>query len=150
MNYKKGFVSVVIPCLNEEEGISYCLGKIKRIFKEYKIKGEIIVVDNGCQDRTVEIAKKFGVKIVYEPNKGYGNAYLSGFKEVKGEYVIMGDGDNSYDFNDIPRLLNKLEDCDFVIGKRRYIKKNAAPFLHRYLGWPIFSLLTRYLFKIEI
>jgi len=145
-------VSVILPCLNEEKGIGICIKKIKQVFNENLIDGEIIVVDNGSSDKTFEIAKSFNVKVVYEPRKGYGRAYLTGFKEAHGDVVIMGDGDNSYDFYEIPRFLNELENfnIDFVIGNRKVIMKNASPFLHRSIGRPFFSFLLKLLFNIKI
>src|SRR3989344_7007327 len=98
MNMEK--VSVLMPCLNEEKGVGICIKKIQEVFKKENIDGEIIVVDNGSTDNTVSVAEKYGVKVIRESKKGYGNAYLTGFKHVSDEcgIVIMGDADNSYDF----------------------------------------------------
>lgn len=143
-------VSVVIPCLNEEAGIGNCISKVKKVFDSHKLKGEIIVVDNGSTDNSARIASYSGAKVVYEPRKGYGNAYLKGFEEAKGGYIIMGDADDSYDFSEIPRFLDALENHDIVIGNRKHIKKGAMPFLHRYIGNPLFSCLLKNLFSIKI
>jgi len=145
-------VSVLLPCLNEEQGVGVCIKKIQRVFRENLIGGEIIVIDNGCTDNTSEIAKSLGVNVIYEPKKGYGNAYLAGFKEANGDIIIMGDADNSYDFNDIPRFLNEMESsgADLIIGNRKYLKKGSSPFLHRYVGKPVFSYLLRFLFHLNI
>ncbi|MEM3074540.1 MAG: glycosyltransferase family 2 protein [Candidatus Pacearchaeota archaeon] len=151
--YENSYVSVIIPCLNEEEGIGICLNKIISVFKTYKINGEIIVVDNGCTDNTINIVKSFNsanIKIVKELKKGYGNAYKSGFKEAKGEIIIVGDGDNSYDFYDIPRFLKAIKNYDFVLGNRAVIDIGAMPFLHKYIGRPMFYFLMRNLFNLEI
>lgn len=144
-------ISVILPCLNEEEGIRSCIEKIENIFLEYSWDGEIIVVDNGCTDRTIEIAKQYAfVEIVKEENKGYGNAYRKGFSVAKGDIIIMGDGDDTYDFNEIPRLISTLRTCDFVIGNRKNLEDGSMPPLHRYLGRPIFQLLMRNLFNLKI
>lgn len=145
-------VSVVLPCLNEEKGVGICIKKIKEVFNENNINGEIIVVDNGSRDKTSEIAKNYGANVIYEIKKGYGRAYLTGFKEAKGDIIVMGDGDNSYDFYEIPRFLEelKINNTDFVIGNRKIIKKNASPFLHKYIGRPFFSSILKIFFNIKI
>jgi len=147
-------VSVLMPCLNEEKGVGICIKKIQEVFKKENIDGEIIVVDNGSTDNTVSVAEKYGVKVIRESEKGYGNAYLTGFKHVSDEcgIVIMGDADNSYDFYDIPRFLKMMSESnvDFVIGNRKYLNKDSSPFLHRYIGRPVFSILLRWLFHLNI
>lgn len=143
-------VSVLLPCLNEEEGVGVCIKKIKEVFRKEGIEGEIIVMDNGCRDNTVQIAKLLGAKVLYEPKKGYGNAYLAGFKKAKGDILILGDADNSYDFYEVPRFLKEIKGADFVIGNRKYLKKGSMPILHKYVGNPIFSFLLKSLFRIQI
>ncbi len=140
-------ISVVLPCLNEEDGIGICITKILRVFEDYNLDGEIIIVDNGCIDDTIKIVKSFesnNIKIVEEPNKGYGNAYKKGFQYVSGNVVILGDADNTYDFYDIPRFLAKLDGIDFVVGNRKYLEEGSMPFLHRYVGRPIFKVLMSF------
>jgi glycosyltransferase involved in cell wall biosynthesis len=141
-------ISVLLPCYNEEEGVGICIDKINKVFDKERLDGEILVIDNGCTDNTVEVAKTLGVKVVDEPKTGYGNAYLAGFKKAKGDVIILGDADNSYDFYDIPRLLENIKDADFVIGNR-IKQKGSMSLLHR-IGNPIFSWLLRNLFKINI
>ncbi len=144
-------VSVLLPCLNEEAGIGICLTKIQKVFEEQKINGEIIVIDNGSSDNTLKIASSFkNVRVILEPRKGYGYAYLAGFNVAKGSVIVMGDADNSYDFHDIPRFLKELENADFVIGNRKYVSKNSSPLVHRYIGRPVFSILLRWLFHLNI
>src|SRR3989344_3760297 len=131
-------VSVVIPCINEEESIGQSIETIQKVFTQNKINGEIIVVDNNSTDGTSEIALKYPIKYIFESNRGYGNAYKAGLKHAEGNLIIMGDPDNSYDFNDIPKFLFHLQKYDFVIGSRFLgkIKPGAMPLLHRYLGNP--------------
>jgi len=152
MSEKK--ISVVIPCLNEEQGIGVCISKIQDVFDNEGINGEIVVVDNGCTDNTIDVVRSFrnsNIKIVNQPKKGYGNAYLAGFREANGEIIIIGDADNSYDFYDIPRFLDQINlGNDFVIGNRDIIEDKSMPFLHRYVGRPMFSLLLRCLFGLKI
>jgi glycosyltransferase involved in cell wall biosynthesis len=88
-------VSVVMPCLNEEEAIGACIDKIRRTFDEAGIAGEIVVCDNGSTDRSVAIAEARGVRVVHQPLRGYGNAYLKGFAGARGRYLIMGDADDT-------------------------------------------------------
>ena len=146
-------VSVVIPCLNEEEGVGICISKIEEVFDINKINGEIVIVDNGCTDDTINVVRSFknnNIKIVNQPKKGYGNAYLTGLKSASGEVIILGDGDNSYDFYDIPRFLDEIRDSDIVIGNRKVITNGSMPILHRYVGRPLFSVLMRTLFDLKI
>lgn len=145
-------VSVVLPCLNEEDGVGHAIQTIINVFREQSVAGEIIVVDNGSTDRTAEIVKQFPVKYIYEQKRGYGNAYLAGFREAVGTYVIMGDPDSSYNFKDIPRFLAELENHDAVLGSRFMgtMEKGAMPFLHRYVGNPGMLLLFRLLFGLTL
>lgn len=138
-------VSVVIPCLNEEQTIGTVVGKALHSFREHGIKGEVVVADNGSSDKSVSIARKAGARVVVEEKKGYGNALQRGFSVAKGRYFIMGDADDTYDFLDLNKFVKPLRDgYDFVIGSRLKgrIMKGAMPWLHRYVGNPI---LTAYL-----
>jgi glycosyltransferase involved in cell wall biosynthesis len=149
-------VSVVLPCLNEEKGVGVCVNKIQEVFRGEKLDGEVIVVDNGCTDDTVKVVKSLGfenVKIVPESKRGYGSAYLAGFKAASGKFVIMGDADNTYDFNEIPKFVNSLrEGHDFVIGNRfgGKMEKNTMPWLHQYVGNPMLSGLFRMFFSSKV
>ena len=112
-------VSVVLPCLNEEAAIGACLQKIQDTFAKAHLAGEIVVCDNGSTDRSVAIAEAMGARVVHQPERGYGNAYLKGFAHAKGTYLVMGDADDTYDFTMIPTFLDKLrEGHDFVTGSR--------------------------------
>jgi glycosyltransferase involved in cell wall biosynthesis len=146
-------VSVVLPCLNEEKTIGICIQKIKEVFAREGISGEIIVSDNGSVDRSPEIAESLGAKVVVEPQKGYGAAYLRGLKEARGNYIVIADSDNTYDFSEIPQWLEPLkEGCDFVIGSRfkGKIQKGAMSWTHRYIGNPILSGMTRLFFRTRL
>ncbi|MCM8782738.1 MAG: glycosyltransferase family 2 protein, partial [Candidatus Omnitrophica bacterium] len=146
-------VSVILPCLNEEKTIGICLKKIKEVFRQEKIKGEIIVADNNSSDHSREIANSFGAKVVIEPHRGYGAAYLRGLREAKGRYIVIADSDNTYDFYDIPKFLQKLkEGYDFVIGSRfkGAIHKGSMPWLNRYIGNPILSGMYRLFFHTNL
>ena len=146
-------VSVVLPCLNEEQTIGECVNKIKEVFAREGIKGEIIVADNGSLDRSAEIARSLGAVVVFEPQRGYGAAYLRGLKEAKGKYIVIGDSDNTYDFFDIPKFLTALKQGhDFVIGSRfkGRILKGAMSWSHRYIGNPILSGICRVFFRTRL
>jgi glycosyltransferase involved in cell wall biosynthesis len=146
-------VSVVMPCLNEQEGIGICIGKIKEVFAKLNIKGEIIVADNGSTDRSVEIAKKEDAIVVSESQPGYGAAYLRGLREAKGKFIIIGDSDNTYDFYDIPKFLKPLrEGYDFVMGSRfkGKMERGAMPWLNRFIGNPILSGICRLFFHTKL
>jgi glycosyltransferase involved in cell wall biosynthesis len=143
-------VSVVMPCLNEEQAIGSCIQKIKQTFKRANIYGEIVVCDNGSSDQSVEIAESMGVRVVHQPIQGYGNAYLEGFLAAKGDYLIMGDADDTYDFSLIPQFLDKLihEKYDFVTGSR-YLHpagNQSNPWLHRWFGNPALTSILNLLF----
>ena len=135
-------VSVVIATLNEEDGIRECVEKVFRVFDEYKIDGEIIVADNS-RDRTPYIALELGAKVVVPDKLGYGHALIYGVNHAQGEYIVIGDGDSTYDFNVIPQLLAPLikGEAELVIGSRfdGEIEKGAMPWLHRYIGNPLLT-----------
>lgn len=146
-------LSVVMPCLNEEAAVASCIKKIKDTFAKNNIQGEIIVADNGSTDRSVEIAKDLGARLIIEHRRGYGAAYLAGLKEAKGKYILIADSDDTYDFRQIPRFLRKLDEgYDFVIGSRLKgrIKKQAMPFANRYIGTPMLTLMLRIFFGSKV
>jgi len=146
---EKPLLSVVLPCLNEEEALPTCIEKIRAVFSRSNINGEIVVSDNGSTDDSVNIARRMGVQLVQQPLRGYGNAYKMGFTHARGKYFIMADADDTYDFNLIPLFLDKLvnEKCEFVTGSR-YTGGGGheIKFLHRYVGNPMLTLLLNVLF----
>ncbi|MAF20501.1 MAG: dolichol-P-glucose synthetase [Parcubacteria group bacterium] len=146
-------VSIVMPCLNEEETIGICVEKAIETMKKYGIKGEVVVIDNGSTDKSVQIAESLGARVLSQPVRGYGNAYIKGLTNVRGRYIVMGDSDDSYDFTDIERFVVPLRDgYDMVMGTRLKgeIKKGAMPWLHRYVGNPVLSGFLNVLFKTGI
>ncbi|MBR4632114.1 MAG: glycosyltransferase family 2 protein [Elusimicrobia bacterium] len=147
-------ISVVIPCLNEELSIRKCIEKSFNSFQTLGIEGEVIVVDNNCTDNTAHIARSCGARVVECKPAGYGYALQEGFKNAKGRFIIMGDGDDSYDFNEIPKFYEKITstDCAMVTGTRIKgdIKKGAMPFLHQYLGTPVLTMILNLLYRVGI
>ena len=138
-------LSVVMPTLNEEEGIGECIERVKRGLEELQVYGEIIVSDDST-DRTPEIAEEMGAIVVTPDGKGYGYAYQYAFERVRGDIVAMGDADATYDFGELPKLYEVVssDEADMAIGSRLdgEIKDGAMPKLHQYIGNP---LLTRVL-----
>ncbi len=143
-------VSVVLPCLNEEEAIGACIEKIQQTFAAANIEGEIVVCDNGSTDNSVGIAERLGARVVHQPLRGYGNAYLQGFASARGTYLIMGDADDTYDFTVIPKFLDLLmnQGYDFVTGSR-YLDGGGKHInrLHRFFGIPALTAILNGLFR---
>ena len=146
---REPLVSVVMPCLNEEAAIGPCIEKIQRTFAAAGIDGEIVVCDNGSTDASVAIAERLGARVVHQPLRGYGSAYLKGFASARGQYLVMGDADDTYDFTLIPRFLEALqgEGHQFVTGSR-YLGGGEAHItaLHRYFGNPALTRILNLLF----
>ena len=145
-----------MPCLNEAETIESCIRKARRALDEHRIAGEIIVADNGSTDGSVEIAERAGARVVHVAEKGYGSALMGGIAAARGRYVLMGDADDSYDFGALPDFVAKLRaGFELVQGCRRpagggRILPGAMPFLHRWWGNPMFSMLARWWFRAPI
>lgn len=146
-------VSVVMPCLNEEETLGTCIEKAQNTLKSLNIQGEVVVADNGSTDTSIEIAERLGARVVHQSTRGYGAAYLAGFAAAQGQYIIMGDSDDTYDFTDLERFITPLQDgYDFVIGNRfkGKILPGAMPWANRYIGNPILSGMLRVFFGTYI
>ena len=103
-------LSVVMPCLNEEKTVGVCVDKAASTMRRLGVSGEVVVVDNGSTDRSVEIAEAHGARVVHHELKGYGNALRRGFEEARGRYIVMADCDDSYDLTDLGRFLVKLRE----------------------------------------
>ncbi len=146
-------ISVVMPCLNEAETLAVCIGKAAHALQALALPGEIIVADNGSTDNSVAIAEACGARVVREMKKGYGHAYHAGIMAAQGEYIVIGDSDDSYDFSDIGRFLEPLlQGYDLVMGSRFKggIEKGAMPWLHRYIGNPFLSGLLNAMYHTGI
>ncbi|PTL59890.1 glycosyltransferase family 2 protein [Paraconexibacter algicola] len=145
-------VSVVIPCLNEEENIEACVTQALEAMERAGIDGEVVVADNASEDRSAELATAAGARVVSEPRRGYGSAYLAGFAAARGKYIVMGDADLTYDFNEIPKFVKHLDDgAELVMGDRMdNIQPGAMPWLHRYVGNPVLSGILNFFFKTGI
>jgi glycosyltransferase involved in cell wall biosynthesis len=145
-------VSVVIPCLNEAESIEACVRAAWKSLGEADLAGEVIVVDNGSEDGSAELAEGAGAHVVSEPRRGYGSAYLAGFAAAQGEYIVMADADLTYDFGEIPRFVEQLRDGgQLVVGDRMdNIQPGAMPWLHRYVGNPILTGVLNLFFRTGV
>ena len=146
-------VTVVMPCLNEAETLAVCIEKATRSLAESGVRGEVLVADNGSTDGSQDIARELGARVVDVPIKGYGAAIMGGIRAANGTYVIMADADDSYALDDLTPFIRELQGgADLVMGNRfkGRIEEGAMPFLHKYLGNPVLSMVGRILFKTGI
>jgi glycosyltransferase involved in cell wall biosynthesis len=146
------WVSVVIPCLNEAENIETCVLAARAALERMGRDGEVLVVDNASEDDSAKLAAAAGARVVSEPRRGYGSAYLAGFAAARGRYIVMADADLTYDFNDIPRFVALLEEgADMAIGDRMDdIQPGAMPWMHRYIGNPVLTGILNLFFKTGV
>ena len=149
-------VSVVMPCLNEAETLGRCIEKAHRALSDAGIIGEVVVADNGSTDGSQAIAERLGARVIPVHERGYGNALMGGIAGARGRFIIMGDADDSYDFLEIPRFVEKLREgyqlvqgCRLPSGGGR-VMPGAMPALHRYWGNPMFSAMARRWFHAPI
>jgi len=143
-------LTVVMPCLNEERTVGTCVAKAVQTMRKLGIRGEVLVVDNGSTDGSIEVATAAGARVVRHHLKGYGNALRRGFAEARGQFVLMGDSDDSYDFTDLGRFVDRLRTgADVVMGNRLAgeIKPGAMPWLHRWVGNPGLTFALNLMFR---
>jgi glycosyltransferase involved in cell wall biosynthesis len=145
-------VSVVIPCLNEAENIVECVTRALQVLDEHGISGEVLVADNGSEDGSAELAEAAGARVVREPRRGYGRAYLAGFAAARGDYIVMVDADLTYDFKEIPRFVSELDaGAELVMGNRmENIQPGAMPWMNRYIGNPVLSGFLKLLYRTKV
>ena len=146
-------LTILMPCLNEEETLAICINKAKTFLIDNDIDGEILIADNGSTDSSKDIAIDNGARVINVDRKGYGSALIAGCNAAKGKYVIMGDADDSYDFTNLMPFVEKLrEGYDLVMGNRFKggIEPGAMPSLHKYIGNPILSFIGRLLYSSKI
>src|SRR6201999_2261033 len=142
-----------MPCLNEAETVATCVHKAVTFIADSGIDGEVVVADNGSTDGSRQLAADAGARVVPIPERGYGNALMGGIIAARGEYVIMGDADDSYDFTSLMPFITELrKGYDLVMGNRFKggIAPGAMPPLHKYLGNPVLSFVGRLFFRSAV
>jgi glycosyltransferase involved in cell wall biosynthesis len=146
-------LTILMPCLNEAETLATCIDKAMTFLQQQNINGEVLIADNGSTDSSQKIAVDHGARVINVDTKGYGAALMGGIEAARGQYIIMGDADDSYDFSALNPFVEKLrEGFDLVMGSRFKggIAPGAMPPLHRYLGNPVLTGLGRLFFKSPI
>jgi len=142
-------LTILMPCLDEAETLEVCIQKASSFLKKNNIQGEVCIADNGSTDGSIEIAKRCGARVISVSEKGYGSALKGGIQAAKGHYIIMGDADDSYDFEHLEPFVEKLrKGHDLVMGNRFKggISPGAMPWLHKYIGNPVLSFIGRLFF----
>jgi glycosyltransferase involved in cell wall biosynthesis len=146
-------LTILMPCLNEAETIEACIKHAQSYLDRSGIVGEVLIADNGSSDGSQDIARQLNARVIHVAERGYGAALQTGIKQAKGHYIIMGDADGSYDFANLDYFISELRNgADLVMGNRFLggIMPGAMPFLHKYIGNPILSLLGRLFFRIPV
>ncbi len=149
-------VSVVMPCLNEEDTVGICVRKARQALEAMGARGEIIVADNGSRDASAAIALQEGARVVPVPVPGYGAALQGGIRAARGRFIIMGDADDSYDFLELEKFVTRLRaGAELVMGCRLprgggTVLPGAMPGLHRWWGNPMFSAMVRAMYGATI
>ena len=146
------YLSIVLPCLNEEETVGICVENALGILEKSGYEGEVIVVDNASDDNSASVAEKAGARVIREENRGYGNALRRGLKEASGDVIVLMDADTTYSFYDIPQVIAPIAvgQCDMVIGNRfGGMEKGAMSLSHR-VGVRFLSAAARSKFRCTI
>jgi glycosyltransferase involved in cell wall biosynthesis len=146
-------ISVIIPCLNEEEAVGKVVDQSVEGIRRSGRSGEVIVVDNASTDSSADVAAAHGARVVSEPRRGYGSAYLAGLEAARGDYLVMGDADDTYPMDELGGFVEQLEQgADLVIGSRfrGTIHGDAMPFLNRFVGNPILTGMLNVLFGVKV
>lgn len=140
--YKSQRITVIIPCLNEEQGIESVLRRMPDFVDE------VIVVDNGSTDRTSDVARSFGAKVIREHVRGYGRSYKTGFASASGDVIVTLDGDHSYPPDAISYLLEAFLhlNVDFLNASRFPVRDRAAMSFKHKFGNLILSLAMSILY----
>lgn len=151
--YEEPEVSFVLPCLNEEEAIAIVVADALRVIDDMGVTGEVIVVDNGSDDRSANLAAGAGARVIFEPRRGYGSAYLAGLPAARGRFVVLTDADSTYDLAAVPELVQRLRDgADLILGSRfrGQILPGAMPWTNRFIGNPILTGMLNLLFRTDL
>lgn len=139
-----------MPCLNEAETLATCIQKANAWIARSGVLAEVVIADNGSTDGSQGIAQSLGARVVPVKERGYGAALFHGSMAAAGEWIIMGDSDDSYDFSQLDAFVKKLQQgYDLVMGNRFLggIAPGAMPWKNRYIGNPVLTWIGRLLFK---
>lgn len=142
-------ISVILPCLNEEGSVGQVIEMARKGIARLGLREDILVIDNGSSDKSMQVARDHGARVVVEPHKGYGSALRTGFNNARYDIIVMGDADLTYDLEMLDILVKPILNgqADFVMGNRmKSIKPGAMPKLHRYIGNPALSFILRIMF----
>ena len=145
-------ITFILPCLNEEKTLEFCINEIKNYIRINNLNAEILLADNSSTDNSRQIAKKNNVRIVIEKKIGYGSTLINGINNAEGKYCIMGDCDGSYDFSHIDDFIKELRNgYDLVVGNRFKggIDRQAMPFSHK-IGGIFLSEVSNLFFHTKI
>jgi glycosyltransferase involved in cell wall biosynthesis len=146
-------ISVVIPCLNEEEAVGSVVDQAWEGIRQSGREGEVIVVDNDSDDRSALVAAEHGARVVREPRRGYGSAYLAGLAEARGNFIVMGDADETYPIQELAPFVDRREQGDDLVLGSRFkgtIHGDAMPWLNRRIGNPILTGLLNLFFGVKV
>ncbi len=146
-------LTILMPCLNEARTVATCIAKAQRFLLRSGIVGEVLIADNGSTDGSIALARELGARVITVPSRGYGAALIAGIHAAQGRFVVMGDSDDSYDFEQLDLFVEQLRaGAQLVMGNRFKggIEPGAMPPLHRWLGNPVLSGLGRIMFRAEV
>ncbi|MGQ3257417.1 MAG: glycosyltransferase family 2 protein, partial [Microbacterium aurantiacum] len=146
-------LTILMPCLNEAETLEVCIRKARGFLERSGIEGEVLISDNGSTDGSQELAARLGARVTHAPRRGYGAALINGIETARGRFIIMGDADDSYDFENLQPFVDRLrEGADLVMGNRFAggIAPGAMPPLHKYLGNPVLSGIGQLFFRPNV
>lgn len=147
-------ITILMPCLNEAETLAACILEAQAAIESAGVSGEVLIADNGSTDGSGELARSLGARVVDVRTPGYGSALTGGIAAARGQYVLMGDADGSYDFGELPKFLAALRaGKDLVMGCRLpagggRVLPGAMPWTHRWIGNPVLTALGRLFFAV--
>jgi hypothetical protein len=146
-------LTILMPCLNEAVTLETCIMRARRLLEEQGIDGEILISDNGSTDGSQDIARRSGARVVDCPVRGYGAALQNGIEQAEGKYILMGDSDDSYHFDEaLPMIEMIRQGYDVCMGTRLKgtIMPGAMPKLNRFLGNPVLTTIGKMLFRTDL
>jgi glycosyltransferase involved in cell wall biosynthesis len=146
-------LTILMPCLNEVRTVATCISKAQRFLSRSGVVGEILIADNGSTDGSVGQARGLGARVISVPYRGYGAALIAGIQSAQGRFVVMGDSDDSYDFEQLDMFVEQLRAGSQLVMGNRFkggIEPGAMPPLHRWLGNPVLSGLGRLMFRADV